>query len=311
MINKHILAKHFSQNAQNYDNYAQIQKQMANILLELIKSSYPELKRHKSVFTDFEIDSGDRGLNILDIGCGTGFFTGLLCETFNNASIKALDIAPGMLDVAKKRLKNNKNISFICGDIEAISFDERFDLIVSNATFQWLNDLEGVLRKLLNQGLRQRDDSLASLKFMKQENRPFVLPSLCFSTFGEQTFRELYMSYKKAKEHLGIDDADILPGQSFLSLNQLKDVCYNVMENAAEKFHIRTKELIKTFEFDTVRDFLDSVKKLGANNSSVKKHPKSLAIVKEMMRIYEEEYSVNGKVQATYHCIFIAMGELL
>jgi len=46
------------------------------------------------------------------------------------------------------------------------------------------------------------------------------------------------------------------------------------------------------------------VKKIGANNSN-KQRKVNTALTKEMIRIYEEMFKVNGLVRATYHCIFI------
>ena len=39
---------------------------------------------------------------------------------------------------------------FYCEDIERLQLEETYDVIISNATFQWLNDLKQVIRNLFH-----------------------------------------------------------------------------------------------------------------------------------------------------------------
>lgn len=93
MIDKNVLKKNFSRNAVNYDTYAVIQKKMAHQLLKTI--SFEHKDTHDSI-------------NILDIGCGTGYFTEQLARCYPNANITAVDIAPGMIEYARKKLRSKK-----------------------------------------------------------------------------------------------------------------------------------------------------------------------------------------------------------
>jgi len=86
VIDKKILQMHFSRNAKNYDAYAKVQKKMANTLLDML-----------------DLDSKSR-LDILDVGCGTGYLTKLLLDRWPDARITAIDIAPGMIEYARDRL---------------------------------------------------------------------------------------------------------------------------------------------------------------------------------------------------------------
>lgn len=86
-------------------------------------------------------------IHILEIGCGTGYLTKKLSQQFPEATITAIDFAPGMIEIAKQRI-NDERVHFLCGDIEEMGLKERYDLIISNATFQWLNDMENTLIRL-------------------------------------------------------------------------------------------------------------------------------------------------------------------
>src|SRR5688500_7035775 len=60
MIDKRLLSKRFSEHAKTYDAYANVQKNMAKQLVDLLPQKNTN---HK--------------INILEIGCGTGYLTRL------------------------------------------------------------------------------------------------------------------------------------------------------------------------------------------------------------------------------------------
>ena len=85
--------------------------------------------------------------SILELGCGTGYLTALLRERFPHAAIEAVDFAPAMVAIARERVPD---ASFVVSDIEALEPEpERYDLIVSSATVQWLAEPEQTLRRLV------------------------------------------------------------------------------------------------------------------------------------------------------------------
>ena len=149
-MNKEIIARNFSRCANLYDRYADVQQKAALGLLGHIgKNSFSK---------------------ILEIGCGTGNYTSLLKQRFTHADFKAVDISAGMIDVARDK-PQNKGVEFIIGDAENISFQGRFDLITSNACFQWFQSMESSLIKYQDW---LADDGV-----------------FCFSMFGPRTFDEL------------------------------------------------------------------------------------------------------------------------
>jgi malonyl-CoA O-methyltransferase len=269
MIDKEIVRKHFSRNAVNYDAYAKVQKKMAGELLKII-----QLRLDRTVVTP----------KILDIGCGTGYLTGQLIELYPQSNITAIDLAPGMIELAAGKLAQNR-INFICGDIEELEFDQKYDLIVANAAFQWLNQLSKTLGKLC--GLLNEDGAVV------------------FATFGSETFRELHHSFEMAKKTLGVA-MDVLPGQRFPSYSEWERICRESAGPLGNQYSFTGQELFECEYFESVRAFFQSVKKTGANNSNRKRHGHP-ALTRETMRIYEEQFQVDGRIGATYHCIYIAV----
>lgn len=153
---KRSIEKNFSKHAHLYDEYADIQYAAASGLIK-------------------EAPSGNIR-KILEIGCGTGNYTRLLRERLNEARIMALDKSKNMVEIAKKKLEGER-VEFIVADAEELELDEKFDLITSNAAFQWFSDLERAVEKYR--------DSL--------DKKGMLL----FSTFGPMTFSELEYSLKK------------------------------------------------------------------------------------------------------------------
>lgn len=268
MIDKNILQIHFSRNAESYDSYAKVQKKMARELLSMIKSDVKESMGK---------------LDILDIGCGTGHLTGELLALYPDSRITAVDIAPGMIEYAKRKFIKS-GVEFICMDIEEAVIGKQYDLIISNATFQWFNNFEETLLKL---GRMLKNDGV-----------------LAFSTFGHMTFSELLQSYEIACKKLQIDKANP-PSQKFYRPDEVLSICKDSLEAAkACSFEFAKKDFLEYEYFNSVKEFLDSVKKIGANNSN-KSHKPNIALTKEMMETYEDIHKIDGLIKATYHCVFI------
>lgn len=267
MIDKNQVKLHFSRNASNYNKYTYVQKNMRDTLINLLfegKEGKVKIKR------------------ILEIGCGTGYLTTVLLEIFPKAHITAVDISSGMICEIKSKIKNDC-IDFICGDIEDINIDTTYDIIISNATFQWLNHIELTLEKLY-----------------KALNKNGVL---CFSTFGRHTFIELNECFKKARQIMGIKEP-IYSGQTFFSLNELDGICKEVTRN---KNLIRGKEIFEYEYFRNCREFFYSIKKTGASNSNKEGRCTSPAFIRKVIKLYNENFKENNKVKATYHCLFYKM----
>jgi 2-polyprenyl-3-methyl-5-hydroxy-6-metoxy-1,4-benzoquinol methylase len=69
----------------------------------------------------------------LDVGCGTGTFTRLLAE--RAARVDAIDLAPGMIAVARSRRETGSNIQFEVADfLERPLGEDHYDVIASIAT---------------------------------------------------------------------------------------------------------------------------------------------------------------------------------
>jgi malonyl-CoA O-methyltransferase len=260
VICKEQVVRRFGKMSACYDDYARVQKQMAQSLQQLARNVGPFAR-------------------ILEIGCGTGFFTRLLATLYPQAQILATDISPGMLVAARSNLTNFGNIQYALEDGESLKTGETFDLIISNAAFQWFNDYTKAYSGFYNR----------------------LKPGgyLIYATFGQHTFCELHTSFAAARRLLQIQ-SDARHGQSFPQAGSLQ----RIMDSLGFTDGHHTEEEIKEY-FPTVKDFLLSVKKIGANNASQNGNALvSRQLMFSMMRHYEENFRAQDKIYATYHVIY-------
>lgn len=285
IIDKHLVKKRFGNKAELYDEYAKVQIEMMNRLLGLLR---PIKARYDAI-------SGERSFRILEIGCGTGRLTEKLMEQFPMAEITAMDLSHEMIKHARRRVGDR--VHFIEADAEA--WDPRWfgpngdkvkwDMIVSNATFQWFETPFATVNKLFR-GLREAG-------------------CLCFSTFGPNTFRELHQSFAYAERiHLGEERSR--HGQSYPSLAKWKEVFQQIGGRGPDEmdgrsvvpFLIEEEEIVERHA--TVRDFLQSIKNIGATSASSANQTINRRVLLEMINYYESHYRQEEYVLATYHCLY-------
>ena len=148
MIDKALVKTRFAKSLETYDDNALIQKNMASKLV-----SFLEKKEFYS---------------ILEVGCATGVLTREIVQHINFECFSANDIVEKSRDYITTIIDN---FEFISGDIETVSFSQKYDLIISNACLQWCNDLPQTIDKLY--GLLNDDGILA------------------FSVFGDENLVEI------------------------------------------------------------------------------------------------------------------------
>jgi trans-aconitate 2-methyltransferase len=83
---------------------------------------------------------------VADLGCGPGNSTDLLVKRWPDAKIEGVDSSPAMIETAKK---SDVKAQFTLADITAWTPDIAYDVIFSNATYQWLPDHAVLLPRLM------------------------------------------------------------------------------------------------------------------------------------------------------------------
>ncbi len=84
---------------------------------------------------------------VIDLGCGPGNSTAALAARWPHAHLEGLDSSPEMLMQARK---SGLQTEWIHADIATWSASEKYDVIFSNATLQWLGDHHRLLMRLMS-----------------------------------------------------------------------------------------------------------------------------------------------------------------
>ena len=88
------------------------------------------------------------GLDVLELGCGTGLLTEQLARLPGIRSLTGIDRSPGMLREAQRKAALS-NVELVCASLFDYEPPRRFDRILSNAAFHWLYpEYRGALDKL-------------------------------------------------------------------------------------------------------------------------------------------------------------------
>lgn len=72
---------------------------------------------------------------VVDLGCGPGNLTRLLAERWPRAEVTGIDSSPEMI---AKAVETVAGVGFVVGDLRTWTPAEPVDVLVSNATLQWL-----------------------------------------------------------------------------------------------------------------------------------------------------------------------------
>lgn len=85
--------------------------------------------------------------SIVDLGCGTGDLTANLADHWPEAQVLGVDNSEEMLQKAQQFAEGDR-IQFTPGDISTWKPASPQELIVSNATFQWIPDAAALIKQV-------------------------------------------------------------------------------------------------------------------------------------------------------------------
>ena len=124
MIDKNLVEKKFKNSINFYDENAIIQELMAEKLVLLLENK--------------------KYTNVLEIGSYSGLLTRKIVEKFDFDNYLAIDIVDSF-----DKIKNlSPKISFLKTDVEKFSSNQKFDLIIANASLQWCCEFENTIKRL-------------------------------------------------------------------------------------------------------------------------------------------------------------------
>ncbi|MBU4231623.1 MAG: methyltransferase domain-containing protein [Proteobacteria bacterium] len=255
---KQGIRRNFARRARSYDRHAEMQRRMAHGLVAAVGESLARAGR------------------ILEIGCGTGYLTGLLRQANGEARLVALDLDAALVDAARRRLGPEAGVAWLVADGETPLRGE-YDLIIANATFQWFTrpgeTLAALYRNLAPGGV------------------------LAFSTLGPRTFQELAESLNQAGRSLNLPAIPPIPAQGFGDRETWSDRLYG-----AGFPQVRLGREMATATFPSVKEFLQALQATGATNPRPGQF--SPRLLHALMAAYQTNYGRDGAIPVSYEMIW-------
>ncbi|SRR5579885_396050 len=211
---------------------------------------------------------------ILEAGAGCGNGVNLLRRRYPRAEIYALDLAVEMLRAARRHPGGGGGVPGVCADAGKLPIAGRsVDLIFSNLTLQWCNDLEAVFREF------QRVLEVGGL--------------LMFTTLGPDTLKELRASWAAVDDGVHVN--------AFVDMHDVGDA----MIRAGFSGPVLDREDV-TLTYAGVPALMRELKLLGAHNVAAgRAHGlSSRHRLQQMMAAYERFRRADGRIPATQEVIY-------
>ena len=81
------------------------------------------------------------GMQVLDVGCGTGAITAGIAEAVGQAgSVVGIDRDASLVEIARKNHLHFTNLSFEQRDVLALTDDAKFDIVTAARALQWISN---------------------------------------------------------------------------------------------------------------------------------------------------------------------------
>ena len=214
-LQKRRIAESFGRAAASYDKAAELQRQVGEKLLALLPA-------------------GESPVRIADMGCGTGYFSDKVAVRYPGAHCTGIDLAPGMLDYAAGLHGDNKSLDWFCSDAEELDVaDGEFDLIFSNFSYQWCQNLPQLMHE--------------QWRVLRPGGR------LVFTTVGPQTLWQLRRAWQRVDGYVHVNQ--------FQDPGEVKDAL------ASTGFRIEHwEEEIRTRHYARLNELTGELKAWGAHN---------------------------------------------
>ena len=211
---------------------------------------------------------------VLDLGSGPGRGTAALKRAYPQASVVALDFAPGMLREAQHYLTGDApQFQRVCADALRLPFaDASADVVYSSLMLQWCDDL------------------LIAFREVRRVLRPGGL--FLFSTFGPDTLMELRDAWAAA-------DGDVHVNR-FVDMHNVGDG----LTRAGLSEPVLDVERVQLTYLD-VRSLMRDLKAIGAHNVAVGR-ARGLTTPARFRKV-EAAYELlrkDGRLPATYEVVY-------
>jgi NADH dehydrogenase [ubiquinone] 1 alpha subcomplex assembly factor 5 len=244
------------------------------------------LAEHDFLFCETAERLADRLLDVtrtfptaLDLGCHGGEISKAVEGKGGIETLIQCDLSPALSRLAAEQ----RHQPTLCGDEEALPFtDEVFDLVISNLSLHWVNDLPG---------------ALAQIRRSIKPDGLFVAAML-----GGQTLNELQHSLSKAEIEI---EGGLSP--RFSPFAEIKDAG-NLLSRAGFSLPVADRETI-TVSYPDAFKLMSDLRGMGETNANVlrRREFSRRATLLRAAEIYTQEFAgQDGRIPATFEVMFLS-----
>jgi malonyl-CoA O-methyltransferase len=214
---------------------------------------------------------------VLDLGAGTGRISGELKRRYRGALVVAVDLAPGMLQEARRHQQLFRRFERVCGDAMRLPLaDASVDVMFSSLMLQWCDP---------------PDEAFAEI-------RRVLKPGgfLAFTTLGPDTLRELRTAWEEADGAAN----DYNHVNRFYDMHDIGDA----LVRAGLSEPVLDVERIQ-LSYPNALALMRDLKAIGAHNVTAGR-PRGL-LGRARLRRMEDAYEAfrkDGKLPATYEVVY-------
>jgi len=173
------------------------------------------------------------GMKVLDVGCGTGSISKDIAKIVGeNGKVVGIDNTENFIISGKESYKNTTNLELIHVDLFDFNPEEKFDLIVSARTLQWLSNPKEALVKM--KSLLKPNGQISILDYDHT--------NLDWNPSPPESMQEFYNIFLKWRQDAGMNNriAEDLP-------NLLEEVGFHSVEKInSDEFYTKERENYKS-----------------------------------------------------------------
>lgn len=169
-------------------------------------------KKSYSFLEDYVKPRLEKGMKVLDMGCGDGKTLSTISDTVEKGY--GIEMDEERYKMAVKENKNNNNIEILKGDVSQVSFEENFDLVISERG-PAIDVIDRVKEWLVEGGL------FIVERIGEQHHRVFKEIMGRGQNYGEWDKRSAFTRERKVLENKGFE---VLFMHNHFNLSYYKDV---------------------------------------------------------------------------------------
>lgn len=201
-----------------YDNIAEMYH-ASRVRKEKFFNEFLEVPATLSLLKDV------KNKKVLDLGCGTGFYTKILKH--HGADVCGVDISPNMIAIAEREIKG---VDFRVGSVYALPYKtSHFNIVLAALVIEHLTDLnkafEEVNRILKKDGtfIFSLHNPVTSATRPECKNRKLELHRVFLNYFDENVQNHHYWSYKEKSRKIRVQ----VPGRHITYETLIKTIIGN------------------------------------------------------------------------------------